>query len=489
MKNYLTIGVIILISYTLIAWPHLTTDSVTLEPKTHYQYLTAGFSSAQLNLSLSPSQALLALPDPYDYRQNKQWRLHDASLYHGKYYLYFSPLPVLSFYLPFKLFTDFYPSDTLCGLFFLFIAFCANGLLLIKINKKYSLFSQTTLTLGALTLAFSSPIPFLLQNLRIWEIAIAFSYCFTSIAIYFLYKFFHENASQKNIFLFALFFSLAIAGRPHFIVAVFPLFLFLYWFTARQWATLLVFLSPIIITIIMLCFYNYLRFESIFEFGQSYQLNGILNPRYVRFFAMDQYYKNIFPGLYYYFFQPWQIQKFFPFVYLSMPSAKLDYYLSPIVGIFFSTPLLFLLPLVAFTFFKKKLRQCPLSCFMLMFFTIPLSILIYLLCLPGVAERYKLDIVPYLILLCIIGVWRVENKYSQIIKILFMITSSIGIMIGIGLSTRLDYFATLHYGAYFITIDLAKLNIFSIFSLICYLNIRPRILSAAKRRKAISVSD
>src|SRR5271170_7732742 len=61
----------------------------------HYEYLVDGFLHGHASLSVQPAPQLLALADPYDPAQNGPWRLWDASLYHGKFYLYFGPTPVL----------------------------------------------------------------------------------------------------------------------------------------------------------------------------------------------------------------------------------------------------------------------------------------------------------------------------------------------------------------------------------------------------------
>ncbi|WP_019217529.1 hypothetical protein [Legionella tunisiensis] len=110
-----------IITYVLMVYAfypafHLSFNAV---PQSLYQYLTESFLSGHLNLLVSPSPELLQLADPYDPIQNSHFRLHDASLYKGKYYLYFGPLPVVVFYLPFKLLTGYYPSGGLASFVFL----------------------------------------------------------------------------------------------------------------------------------------------------------------------------------------------------------------------------------------------------------------------------------------------------------------------------------------------------------------------------------
>ncbi len=63
----------------------------------YYSRLASSFLHGQLALEQKPDPALLALPNPYDHKARKNVPvLGDASLYKGKYYLYFGPFPGLA---------------------------------------------------------------------------------------------------------------------------------------------------------------------------------------------------------------------------------------------------------------------------------------------------------------------------------------------------------------------------------------------------------
>src|ERR1035438_2785461 len=69
---------------------------------------------------------------------NGRFRLHDASLYHGKYYLYFGPTPALVLFLPYKVLTGSHlPSSVAVALFCTggFACSCALFFLLAKLEK------------------------------------------------------------------------------------------------------------------------------------------------------------------------------------------------------------------------------------------------------------------------------------------------------------------------------------------------------------------
>src|SRR3990167_4997190 len=113
----------VIVAYVFFVWNGYYPFTVSAPPHNHYSYLTQGFLSGHLNLSISPPAELLNLSNPYDPKQNIHIRwgdpvVHDVSLYHEKYYLYFGPLPVVAFFIPFKLLTGFYPSESWAVFFF-----------------------------------------------------------------------------------------------------------------------------------------------------------------------------------------------------------------------------------------------------------------------------------------------------------------------------------------------------------------------------------
>ena len=61
----------------------------------YYDLLADAFLAGQFHLLIAPRPELLALANPYDPVLNGPLRLPDASLYNGKYYLYFGPVPGL----------------------------------------------------------------------------------------------------------------------------------------------------------------------------------------------------------------------------------------------------------------------------------------------------------------------------------------------------------------------------------------------------------
>src|SRR5262245_4432072 len=71
----------------------------------YFKLLVRGWKKGQLHMDKEPAPELLALADPYDPAQNGPYKLGDATLYKGKYYIYFGPSPALTLMLPYGLIT------------------------------------------------------------------------------------------------------------------------------------------------------------------------------------------------------------------------------------------------------------------------------------------------------------------------------------------------------------------------------------------------
>ena len=72
----------------------------------YYNLLVDGFLDGHLYMKVEVPEALLTLVDPY----NPDTRppgiaLHDASMYRGRYYIYFGAAPVVTLLLPFRVLT------------------------------------------------------------------------------------------------------------------------------------------------------------------------------------------------------------------------------------------------------------------------------------------------------------------------------------------------------------------------------------------------
>ncbi len=247
-----------------------------------YSYLADGFLHGQLHFVQKPPLELLNLENPYDTYQNKDFRTngwHDVSLYRGKYYLYFGPVPAIVLFMPFKLLTKKEMSDRLAILIFSFGTLIWATFIIGYLKKKYfPTVPEYMVATAILLVGFANVCPYLLRRALMYSIAIASAIFFTTAAIYFLSRAIEKH--KLNIVwlsLGSLFVGLAGGCRPHFILSGIVLIIYLYFLIQKNYFpqakhALKALVIPFIICLITLFAYNYLRFEDITDFGFKYQL-------------------------------------------------------------------------------------------------------------------------------------------------------------------------------------------------------------------------
>ena len=184
----------------------------------YYQLLTDAFLAGQTSLLVQPPAQLLALPDPYDPRANAYLRLHDASLYHGKYYLYFGPTPAIVLFLPYKVLTGSHlPSRIAVALFCVagFACSCALFFLLAKREKwdcPQWFGSAAMLSLGTAVAA-----SFVLTHPSFYEVAISAGYCFIMAGFLLTaHSLGQDRPRVLSLIGAGLCFGLAVGCRPNF---------------------------------------------------------------------------------------------------------------------------------------------------------------------------------------------------------------------------------------------------------------------------------
>jgi len=249
-----------------IRWFDLHSDSPGAD---YYPRLAEGFRLWHLYMAGSVDPRMETLTDPY----NPQVRsdagieaLWDASYYRGHYYLYFTPLPVLLFHLPFRLMTGAYPPDSIAALFFCSWAFVMSVLFLTRAlpGKR--------IVLWIFVAGFANVIAFSLPDVRVYEVAVMCAMAMTMTWAWALLRFVEQPTMRRAVWM-ALWLAFAIASRPHLIVLLVPTFLALY--AVRNIRIAAGALVPLAITAMLLCAYNFARFGKLFEFGLTYQIEFI----------------------------------------------------------------------------------------------------------------------------------------------------------------------------------------------------------------------
>jgi len=288
----------------------------------YYNLLADGFLHGHLSLDVKPPPELLALPDPYDPVANAAHRgLHDASLYRGRYYLQWGPVPALLAFIPYRILPLGDLPQSLAAALFAFAGLCfASALLRFLVRCYLPDTPRWMVGVGVLALATGSAVPFLLRRVLVYEIALLSAYAFFMAALYLLASgALPRPARPRRLAAGSLCLGLAVGCRPTMVLPA-VLLVGLWWSLTRRDGSqprrlAAVVLGPALAVGVLLALYNAVRFGSPLEFGTSYQLAGVdvrtLRPYQLAYVA---------PGLWYYLLTPADLTVGFPF-FLPSPLA------------------------------------------------------------------------------------------------------------------------------------------------------------------------
>lgn len=339
---------IVLLSYSITVFSSANYES-------YYSHLAAGFSEGHLYLPVEPRPELLTLADPYDPAQNEPYRLHDASLCKGKYYLYFGPTPALILYLPFRWITGQPLPDRLAVYFFAFGGFVWAALLLFHLREKY--FRTVPEWMLRLTILVAGLANCSLYNFRraaTYEVAISCGVFFLTGAVYFFCRAIESNRIKPPMLALAsLLLGLAVGARPQFVLSGVLLLPMAYRVRREENGGdgamgLSAAFLPFLACLMLLAAYNHLRFGSPFDFGHKYQLAGLhLNRVH---YGKPEF---IAPGIYLFIFKWPTFSSSFPFVH---PLPNLPQFLTPSLP-YFREDMVGLLPGIPIV---NLLYLCPL---------------------------------------------------------------------------------------------------------------------------------
>ena len=409
----------------------------------YYSYLAEAFLDGNLHLAWQPDPHLLAMENPYDPVARAELdKLNiltpvDFSLYKGKFYLYWGPVPGLLL-APVQYFLHQQPiDDSFMAFAFGIGLFFAQSMLILTIwDLCYSTLPKWMLAIAILLAGLIWPVSLLRSyqdHARIYQAAIAagqfFLICGFLMALSAIAK---PTISQWKLGLAGFFWALAIGSRHLLIVPIFLMCIITtLWIVraaeagfARKAVQVLYLGLPLLLGLAALSWYNWARFGSITETGFSYELAGVnLQKHSAEIFSSS----NIIQNLYNYLFNAPGFTSIFPFVtmlriskiiVLPFYTGTKFYYTEPMTG------LLFLFPFAMFA-------MIPLTKFVLDLFNRNpeansiknsgdrlltwISINLVFSCLAAFSlvmfffwagMRYLSDFLPFLIILSIIGFWQ-----------------------------------------------------------------------------------
>lgn len=402
----------------------------------YYTQLADAFNKGNLYIDRQPDKSLLEAADPYSATNRLPFsdEIWDMSLYKGKLYLYWGPLPALLI-APFQLILDKKITDNYLVFFFSAGLLIFNSLIILKLWKKFFqeipagyVFICIPLIGLILPILWAANIP------NVYEAAIGAGQFFLVGGIYFSLSIFEQNSSfdKRNLFLAGLFWACSVGSRAINVFSVIFLALIMaFWIVKKlpkptNWIRYFRAVAPLFIPLIagamIIGWYNWARFDSPLEFGLRYQITIFnLNKDANLVFEPGYFFLN----LYTYIFHPFKVISGFPFIQPTTASNALQnfnsvmpqfYYAGKVTGLLFSAPFL-VLGLVNL-FSKRNTSQekassslpQPYNFVLLLFYgSFFLGFSIILFYFFG-QMRFLVDVISQITFLAIIGYWRIISK-------------------------------------------------------------------------------
>lgn len=335
-----------------------------------YNMLAESFAKGMVELPVKPNPEMLKLEDPYDPWQNYKIRMHDASFYKGKYYLYFGPSPVITLLLPYYWITGGKQMPySLAIMIFCCFAFLFTTFIFLHLRRKFFPdIPEWIFAFSLLVVGFSNMAGWVLRRYDIYETAISCGFMFSTGGLYFFLTAF-ENKKIRifRLMMGSLLFGIAFGARLHFIVPISAVFLLaginLLLNNSYNWKSkflkMFLMVLPFTICVSSMLWYNYVRFDDPLQHGGKYQLAAD-HIKYFKQFQLDVIPINIQT----YFFHKLRYSKTeFPHLFLrswSSPYPVPPYFYMPgwMGGMVYVIPFLVLLLLAPVYFWFQRTLFC-----------------------------------------------------------------------------------------------------------------------------------
>ena len=395
--------------------------SATRAADTYYNLLVQGFRDGQLSLKKDVPSGLAQLADPYNPAANVLYRsarygIEELSYYKGRLYLYFGVTPALILFWPFVALTGHYlfhreAVPILCAIGFL----ASMGLLCAMWRRYFSEVSVWVVAACALALGLATGVPVMLFRSDVYEVAISCGYMLTMLALAAIWFALHEPERRcRWLAAASVAYGLAVGARPSLLFGAVILLVPVAqaWGERRRiWALLIAATGPIILIGLGLMLYNALRFDSPFEFGQSYVISGSREDT-VEHFNLRYLWFNFRV----YFLEPARWSSRFPFVSeIAVPPLPAGHgWVETPFGLLTNIPLVWLALAVPVAWRSRSTEVRSILCrflvaVVLLFGICALTIGLYY----AACFRYEGEFAPTLVLLAVIGILGLERALAD----------------------------------------------------------------------------
>ena len=363
--------------------------------------------NGQTYLLEEPSEKLLSLENPYDTVERSSIKrgedyIWDTALYNNHYYVYFGILPALILFLPFHIITGTFLKTSVVVLLFSVLSAIMLALIIEYIFKKhFSKLPFKMLVFSEISILFGSFLIWINVAPRFYEMVNVAGLYFSLQGIYlFLTIKKGGELSFKKLGLGALCLALAVACRPTTLIASIIIIPIIWNLFMQKKANkkevlklILVVMIPYIVVGLLLMYYNYIRFGSIFEFGAKYQLtmNDMRN--------LKNRLITIPAGLIYNLFNLPSFIGEFPFMQVNsnIPEIFAYYYVEDMPGgVFILAPIAF--AVFGIKKFFKTSKNTELKNLVVVILAVGIILNIIIVMQGGSTGRYLLDFAWYFVL-------------------------------------------------------------------------------------------
>lgn len=389
-------------------------------------HLTALYCRAlahgQAHLLEAPDPRVLSAADPFQ-SEAKQYLIYDASLYRGRYYMYFGIVPFVLVLVPWYWITGTVASPAAVIILFNLVGLAAQGLLILRIADQLTPACKGGLPLALGTIALSGGTWVLLGRPAIYEIENAAAQALLSISLFCVSEALRRSTTTLSWRAAAGgFAALTLGCRPNYFPAV---AIICAWAITgilfesdhpmrdrlRRASWILV---PAVTVISLLALWNWLRFDRPTEFGLTYTVSQ--DPAIRRPLMHPE---NVPYSLHRYLVGGARLGAYFPFVHgphePELSRGATQEVSNQVYGLVWTYPLIVLgiaaLP-IAFRSTSRPLRR-----FMLLLAGSAAGNLAFLTLIPMSSYRYPADFLGPLAILAGLG-WLCAAARAQGITLL-----------------------------------------------------------------------
>ncbi len=385
-----------------------------------YEQQFDALMKGQLHLDFEPAKELLELENPYDPAQREgidySW---DRAYYNGRYYSYFGMAPIFTVYFPYYLITGDLPSENTVTAVLAVMTALFFSLAAVKWASMYTKkLPLPVLCIGVIGALFSTQIFLMMRGrAKFYYIATMAGMAFLSLFLWLVLCGISgsagfapaDNGQIKKwkrllfYFLAGIAYGLTFLSRVNIALLAAFVVLPMLWFKVitekgegkkikfRKFGDiameLLALGIPVIAAMAFQLAINYIRFDSFFEFGSTYQLT-------VSDISKNKLRLSDLPAtIFHYFIQPISLSSDFPFVSLSYASLN-NYghytYVDTGMGML-SIPMMWMLFGSVLVFVNKK-RSLAYKATLGSVLVGTVAVALFDFCLGGVIFRYTCDL-------------------------------------------------------------------------------------------------